>query len=230
MAQNMVIVDYGHGGIVRGSYATAGKQYLHSDEAEGLELWIGEGIVNRMVAAHFIRMLLRAGLRVMDCVAECEWRHAPSWLELAQPDKPLQFRVHDANYWQEQHPDAPVLSIHSNAQQNASSGPSHPADGVSVFTSPGQTQSDALAAALYATLKNSRTLHGLRIRPGDWTDGDEDHEARFSILTDTKGPAVLVEAGFMDHLPDAQKLVTRRTQRQLARCYADACISYWRDR
>lgn len=219
-----VIVDYGHGGIVEGKYATAGKQYLHTSVIPNI--WIGEGIINRMVAAEFIRACVKHGVKVFDCVAKKRWKRAPTWLELEQRDISLAERVQNANEIQRDDKNAAFISIHSNAQGNASSGDSLPAYGASVFTSVGQTRSDDLANEFYVSLKANADKHKLRIRPGDWSDGDEDHESNFYVLRNTVGPAVLIEAGFFDNVQDARKLMSRETQRGLGLSYFQSVLRW----
>ena len=226
MGTPFAIVDYGHGGVFNAEYQTAGKQYLHTSVVPNI--WIGEGIVNRMVAAEFIRICVKNDKPVFDCVANRTWDRIPTWMELEQRDISLSQRVANANDIQKIDKTVPFISIHSNAQGNASSGDSLPAYGASVFTSIGQTQSDSLADAFYASLKANTDKHKLRVRPGNWSDGDEDHEANFYVLQHTIGAAVLIEAGFFDNLQDARKLMSRVTQRGLGFTYFNA-IKAWKE-
>ncbi len=214
----VVAIDYGHSGIVGGQYVTAGKQYRFTDSNP--TLWVGEGLINRAIAAKVFAKLIRRGVRVFDCVALREWTRPPSELELEQRDTALSDRVAYANeLWTAYR--APFVSIHSNAIGSKASGPSLPARGASVFTSPGSTRSDRLAARFYDAL---RTVPGqpLQVRKGDWSDGDEDHEARFYVLTKTKGTAVLCEFGFFTNRQDAEILLSQPGQDAIARVYARA--------
>lgn len=82
---------------------------------------------------------------------------------------------------------AHLLSIHCNA------GGGH---GYEAFTSPGQTISDPWATHLLDSFGETFPDHRLR---ADFSDGDPDKEARFTVLTKTKLAAVLFELGFIDN-------------------------------
>jgi len=70
--------------------------------------------------------------------------------------------------------------------------------GIEVFTSPGQTRSDEFATDVLEEL-DAVSDRPMRL---DFSDGDPDKEARFTVLTKTKGPAILIEVGFMDNAQD----------------------------
>lgn len=205
----MVIVDYGHGGVDRGQYRTPGKQYTYNDG-----FWIGEGIVNRMIAARFMGRLCDRGLAVYDCVAGRVVLGRPTWLELEQTDVPLAMRVAAANSVQSVN-GSPLVSIHANAIGNASTGAGHAPRGMVLYTSPGETQSDSLATFIREAVADDPS--GLvKLFPPDLSDGDIDYERRFTMLTKTVGPAVLVESSFFTNREDANMLISRRGQRAIA--------------
>lgn len=85
------------------------------------------------------------------------------------------------------------LSLHCNAARR-------PAHGFEVWTSPGQTEADPLATALAISYANE--FPGRTFRK-DTSDGDPDKEARFTVLTATRCPAVLFELGFI-HTPEGE--------------------------
>lgn len=93
---------------------------------------------------------------------------------------------------------AKLVSIHANSSNGQGTG-------FECFTTPGQTESDKLATTLLA--EYGKTFD--RIIPGryDTKDGDPDKEARFTVLTATKGPAVLFELGFMDRESDLKLML-----------------------
>lgn len=221
MARDLVIVDYGHGGIYTGTYQTSGKQYHHISAG----LWVGEGIVNRCVAARLIRWLLRAGVDVFDCVAGKEWHRAPSWLELTQQDVPLSHRVARANEVQRERVNSPLISVHANALSRTSTGDGQPHRGISLWTSPGETRSDGLARDLWWALV-TYDGHGMQCNAG--RDGQKDHESSFAILTRTVGPAVLIEGGFFDNLEDARIMISSQGQRSLAYAYHEGIMRWLR--
>lgn len=82
------------------------------------------------------------------------------------------------------------LSIHANSGGGT---------GHEVYTSRGQTASDLVATALFN--RYSKEFPEFRGRVA-LEDGDPDKEAGFSVLTRTKGSAVLYELGFMDNQED----------------------------
>jgi N-acetylmuramoyl-L-alanine amidase len=59
----------------------------------------------------------------------------------------------------------------------------------------------------------------------DMSDGDIDKEAKFTVLTRTKMPSVLVENGFFDNYQDAVWLT--ENYRSIARVQADAIERYF---
>ena len=211
-----VVIDYGHGGVDGGQYKPSNsKQYTFTDRTPNL--WVGEGIINRCIAAKVIGRLINQGFVVYDAVAGKRWETAPTWMELEQRDVPLETRVAYAN--EKYRGDRAVfVSLHSNAIGNSISGPSVNARGISIFTSVGQTESDSLADNLYEAFKQN-PLTGLTVRRGDWSDGDEDHEANFYVLRNTLGPAVLVECGFFTNIDDVKALTSLEGQLQISKCY-----------
>lgn len=89
---------------------------------------------------------------------------------------------------------AKLISIHANAGGGT---------GFECFTTPGQTSSDSLATALLDEYGAEFADFTLR---SDMSDGDPDKEARFTVLTNTAGPAVLFELGFMDRPEDLRRM------------------------
>ena len=208
-----IVVDYGHGGIIDNQYQTAGKQYTFTDYDD---YWVGEGVINRKVAAYLIRYALEAGVRVWDAVARKEWTEPPRWTELEQRDTSLSSRVAYANTSPQNR--AVYLSIHSNAIGNSSVGPSQSARGVCFYTSVGQTGSDAIATSLNTSFEDI-VYPDLPIRRGNWSDGDVDEEANFYVLRRTVSAAVLGEVGFFTNITDARYLDSSAGQQQIGRAY-----------
>jgi N-acetylmuramoyl-L-alanine amidase len=109
-----------------------------------------------------------------------------------------------------------LLSIHCNSADNAS------ARGYEVWTSPGRTDADVVATAIYREL--TCLLQGL---PGrlDLSDGDPDKEARFYVLTQSTMPAVLVESLFVSNPEDERCLRDQGILTRLAEAYAWGLVS-----
>ena len=108
-----------------------------------------------------------------------------------------------------------LISIHVNAA--ASDAQWHDARGWSIYTSPGNTKSDALATCIFKVaekefstpgcdyLKNFKSGKQKPIR-SDYSDGDPDYESNLWMLSKTSCPAVLVENFFQDNREDVYYL------------------------
>lgn len=107
---------------------------------------------------------------------------------------------------------ADLLSIHCNA------GGGH---GIEVFTSPGQTKSDPWATAVIEAMHARCPDQPLRT---EIQDGDPDKEAGFTVLTKTKGSAILVELGFMDSANGIMFLTNPENQEKLALGIAEGTL------
>lgn len=114
-----------------------------------------------------------------------------------------------------------LVSVHCNAA--GADGKWKTAGGWCVYTSPGQTKSDILAASIWNAaqdclkpyiqrfpLLQSQGAYDRRQVPirADWSDGDPDYEARFAVLTGTKCAAVLTESMFQDNKADVDFLLS----------------------
>jgi len=89
------------------------------------------------------------------------------------------------------------VSIHCNAVGNPAP------NGYEVWTTPGQTQADPLAEAIFRSIK---AQFPREIGRADLQDGDHDREANFAVLRLTKAPAALAETGFISH-PETEDLM-----------------------
>lgn len=136
----------------------------------------------------------------------------------SEQDIPLSERVKRANVMYKINKTCVYISVHGDA---AGAGViDHPATGISVFTSPGQTTSDKFAEVIYNELaKEFGTSTKMR---NDMQDGDHDWEANFQVLTATKMPAVLVENGFMTNYEECKKMMTDEYRTKLAEAYVSA--------
>lgn len=128
-------------------------------------------------------------------------------------DISLTERARRANeYAKEFNGKAYVLSIHANAGGGT---------GWEVYTSPGQTPSDAIATVFFEEAGREFVPDGWRMR-SDYSDGDPDKEANFAILTKTTCPAVLTENFFMDTEKDCRFIMSEDGRERIANMHIAA--------
>ena len=116
------------------------------------------------------------------------------------------------------------VSVHVNAA--GSDGQWHEARGWSVYTSPGETESDMLANLLLARARLNLPV-GTKMRV-DYTDGDGDIEARFYVLTMTRCAAVLTENLFQDNREDVDYLLSEEGRHAIVRTHVEGILDYMR--
>lgn len=130
-----------------------------------------------------------------------------------ETDISLTERAKRANeYAKEFNGKAYVLSIHANAGGGT---------GWEVYTSPGQTPSDAIATVFFEEAGREFVPDGWRMR-SDYSDGDPDKEANFAILTKTTCPAILTENFFMDTEKDCRFIMSEDGREQIANMHVAA--------
>lgn len=132
-----------------------------------------------------------------------------------------------------------LVSIHSNAA--GADGKWKTAGGWCVYTSPGKTKSDTLATEIWNAanewlkpyidrfpLLQSKGEYDSKQRPirADWSDGDPDYEARFTILTGTKCAAVLTESLFQDNKSDVDFLLSTEGKNAITSLHVNSIIQY----
>lgn len=105
-----------------------------------------------------------------------------------------------------------VLSIHANAGGGT---------GWEVYTSPGQTPSDAIATVFFEEAGREFVPDGWRMR-SDYSDGDPDKEANFAILTKTTCPAILTENFFIDTEKDCRFIMSEDGRERIANMHVAA--------
>ena len=128
-------------------------------------------------------------------------------------DVSLTERARRANeYAKEFNGKAYVLSIHANAGGGT---------GWEVYTSPGQTASDAIATVFFEEAGREFVPDGWRMR-SDYSDGDPDKEANFAILTKTTCPAILTENFFMDTEKDCRFIMSEDGRERIANMHVSA--------
>lgn len=60
----------------------------------------------------------------------------------------------------------------------------------------------------------------------DWSDGDPDYEARFTVLTGTKCPAVLTESLFQDNKSDMEYLLSEEGKAAIVKLHVNGILKY----
>jgi N-acetylmuramoyl-L-alanine amidase len=200
-----VLIDSGHGGMINNVYQTAGKRSPKWTDLPQLF----EGVQNREIAALLKTKLTAAGIGFTDVVG-------------SNADISLKARVAKANSIYAKNKTAVYISIHADAAGNGNE--DHPATGISVFTSPGQTKSDILAEEVYQVL-DYKFGNSTKKRT-DITDGDSDKEANFYVLTATACPSILCELGFMTNRKECELMQTTKWKEDCAQSIFEGIINY----
>ncbi len=185
------LLDNGHGGVIDGLYQTSGKRSpVWQDGAVLYEGECNRGVVNRLM-----EMMTRAGYRYINIVPELE-------------DVSLHERVRRANSYHADN-ECIYVSIHSNAGGGR---------GYEVFTSIGQTRSDAIASVFIEEF--AREFPEAKMRSDHYSDGDLDKEADYYVLKRTNMPAILTESFFMDNEDECRKyLLTSEGRERIAKAH-----------
>ena len=109
------------------------------------------------------------------------------------------------------------VSIHCNSAASPN------AAGYEVWTSPGDTEGDALATCIYAQIAIEFPD---RTGRADCSDGDPDKESRFYVLVHTDAPACLVEMAFISNDEEAALLSDAAWQERYARAIVRGVTDY----
>lgn len=195
MERHWLLVN-GHGGVINGIYQTEGKR--SPQWADGSILYEGE--FNRGVVARLAELCTAADIRYTLIAPE-------------QKDISLGERVRRANVIYKEDRTAILVSIHTNAGGGR---------GYEIFTSPGETRSDAIATVFFDEMASEFPQEKMR---QDTSDGDPDKEAEFYMLTRTNCPAILTENFFMDNERECRVyLMTKDGRDQIAMAHFNAIL------
>ena len=136
-------------------------------------------------------------------------------------DVPLLTRAARANAWVQKFgkDNCLLLSIHANAAGIGKQWMN--ARGWSVYTTKGKTKSDEYASVFWQEADKLLPKYGISIRK-DTTDGDPDYEENFTILYNTKCPAILTENLFMDNKEDCKFLLSEEGRDVIAKLHVNA--------
>jgi len=206
MSSTLFIVDPGHGGVINGVNQSKDGKYSPKFP-DGSRFY--EGVNNRDNAKRLIYHLSSIGMEAVDVTGGSDL------------DVPLLKRVITANKIGLGRKSV-YISIHSDAQGNGESW--MPASGISVYTSKGQTKSDAFATMLISELEHE--FGGSVKWRQDALDGDKDKEENFYVLRKTSMPAVLIEAGFHTNESEVKKMMTNDWKIKLVNAITNACLKW----
>lgn len=118
--------------------------------------------------------------------------------------------------------DCLYVSIHVNA--SAKSGWDK-ATGFSIYTSPGETKSDALATDIFDEATKLLKPIGKSLRK-DISDGDPDFEENFYVLRKTICPAVLTENFFQNSKEDVEFLESEEGFKTVVTYHVNGILKY----
>lgn len=219
MSKYTWLLGAGHGGIIDGEYQTPIRWWKRSYFKNGELLdpqnhsleWLEEncdykyyeGVGNRDIVARIMELCDIHGVKYYDI------------LDGSQKDISLSERVRRANRFYTKDKNCIYLSIHSDAFNQES------AQGFSVYTSEGVTNSDKIAPIIFKEMSIEFPDHNPR---PDYTDGDPDKEANFFILKNTAMPAVLSENLFYTNWREVQILGSEEGRQRIANAHFKAIM------
>lgn len=199
------LLDCGHGGINEdGIYVTAPnfdpkkpdtwhKSFYHNEDIR-----IYEGEYNRKIRDELIKLIIKDN--------KMEWFILNHGFE----DMSLTKRCRIANDYHTKHKNCVFVSIHGNGGGGR---------GIEGYTSPGLTKADPICTVFLEEATKEFPDQKLRTDP---SDGDLDKEAKFTVLTDTDCPALLMEWFFMDTLKDCRYMLTDECHQRVAKAMYNA--------
>lgn len=196
-AKYVYLLDPGHGGIdpKTKEYVTPGKR---SPKLKSGEI-VYEGVVMRKIVAFINEELDKLSISYHNVVNPSNYK-----------DVSLKERIRFCNLMSTTGR-CILISIHSNAHGDGKSFTK--ANGYEVFTSPGSTKSDGYADVILK--EYGKALPFIKLR-SDLSDGDHDKEAKFTMVTSTKCPAMLIETAFHTNEAEAEFLNSEEGQRKIA--------------
>jgi N-acetylmuramoyl-L-alanine amidase len=211
-----VLVESGHGKIINNVYQTSGKQ--SPEWPDGLKIY--EGYSNGMLAYELVSLLQEQDIDAFVLNSDLY-----DYSNLERAERVNKYFGLDSRII--------FLSLHHNAQPTDNADYTDKdglkgflkggASGIEIYTSKGQTKSDAIAGFIYFELLNE--FHEIKIRT-DWTDGDADKEANFTVLIKTDCPAVLIEFLFMTTYEDCVKIADKNIRQRYVAALARAFKNY----
>jgi N-acetylmuramoyl-L-alanine amidase len=217
----LFIIDPGHGGILNGKNMSKDGKYsprftdgtkFHYKGASYDRFY--EGANNRILAKEIIDHLTLLKFDAVDITSGSEL------------DVPPINRVSGANKLVREDK-CVYISIHSDATGFGETW--EPANGISVYTSKGQTGSDIFAAITIDCLQEAFGVIGKKFEVKwrtDITDGDKDKEENFYVLRKTVCDSILIEGGFHTNLSEVKEMMTADWRRCIVDAIGHAAIKY----
>lgn len=201
-----VILDNGHGGMIKGKYTTCPNHTKNKKTWNKMHIHYGkpiyEGVFNREVVNKIAEILFEKEINFHVLVPE-------------NKDISLEERVKRVNeIVDKEDTDCYLVSVHGNAFNSK-------AKGFEVFTTVGLTESDKYADIFYKEVEDMFPNKAMR---NDTLDGDFDKESNFYILRKTKCPAVLTENFFFDNPVDAKMMMSKEGIKNIAQAHVNAII------
>lgn len=197
MSKYLWIIDSGHGGLIDNVYQTSGKR---SPKWSDGSIYY-EGVGNRQIAKKVGDQLQKLGIDFVYTVDPSNGK-----------DVSLTTRINFVNKLPAKN--KVLISIHSNGASVES------ASGFEIFTSKGQTKSDAIATIIYEEFQKEFTESKFRT---DMSDGDVDKENPLYVTGKSNCPAVLLECFFMTNEKECKEiLMTEEGQNRIVKCIVQA--------
>lgn len=111
------------------------------------------------------------------------------------------------------------ISIHCNGAENPQ------ANGFEIFTTTGQNRSDLMATAIFNAWAKEYPDQKMRT---DYTDGDPDKEANFTVIKRTRCPSCLIELGFITNPKEEKWLLDKKNQIKMANAIANGLDKFFK--
>lgn len=216
--KSTIILDYGHGGAFVDKmgnvvYTTEpAKMFVHPEGKFHQQTLGGkasntfyEGVYNREQGKAIKKELQAAGFDVIELVD-------------GYTDVSLFERSEKVNRLCKNLTNPILVSIHSNASD------SHKAEGFSIYTTKGLTESDTVAEEILKAVIAEEI--GMKIRLNSHKPKHRDFEANFWILRKTMCKAILLEIGFFDTAKDANFIDNPNNQKEFAEAITKGLIEY----